>query len=301
MLPRGMPAAYAVPGKGAGKGVLSALHTIRDYPFELGEPVLARYPAMKFGHRESVRHFAELLAPGALRWFAEAEDRDWVLTSPPRHGLPCGANFVCEDLYDVLSGSLPQGTRLTFDPLETRQARAPFDNEADFRRFNDYSKQDLDSRRAFRMGGDETCTYDLSNFAGRRAIFVNDINVTGTQLESMAKILGSVVASLDFLLIVNVERDVGHAFPQLESEINTSGLAGLDELVCFLRDCEFRCTGKLISRLLDHEAGELERILTAVPHAKRNAIHKAILDEGLYGGALFAQKMNVVERAVSGG
>jgi hypothetical protein len=282
-------------------GVLSALYTIDTYPFDLSEPVFAHYPAMKFGHRESVRHFAALLAPSALRRFAEAGDRDWVLTSPPRHGLPCGANFVCRDLYDILAGSLPQGTRLTLDLLETRQARAPFDNEADFRRFNDYSKQDLDSRRAFRMGGDETCTYDLSNFADRRAIFVNDINVTGTQLESMEKILGGVVMSLDFLLIVNVDRDVGRAFPQLESEINTSGLSGLDELVCFLRDCEFRCTGKLISRLLAHEPGELERILTAMPRAKRDAIHGAILEEGLYGGALFAQKMDVVERAVRGG
>jgi hypothetical protein len=57
----------------------------------------------------------------------------------------------------------------------------------------------------------------------------------------------------------------------------------------------------LISRLLAHEAGELERILTAMPRAKRDAIHRAILEEGLYDGALFAQKMDVVERAVSGG
>ena len=258
---------------------------------------------MKFGHCESVRHFAGLLAPTALRWIAEAGpgDRDWVLTSPPRHGLPCGANFVCKDVYDILAGVLPEGTRLTLDPLETRQIRAPFANEADFHCYNEYSKLDMNSRRRFRTGGDETCTYDLANFAGRRAIFVNDINVTGTQLESMEKILSGVVTSLDFLLIVDVDRDVGRAFPQLESEINMSGLSGLGELICFLRDCEFRCTGKLISRLLAYETGELESVLTALDHPKRDAIHRAILAEGLYGGALFAEKLGVVERAVRGG
>ncbi|MEI9887667.1 MAG: hypothetical protein WDN08_14425 [Rhizomicrobium sp.] len=281
--------------------MLSALHTIDTYPFDLGAAAFAHYPAMKLGHRASVRHFAERLAPVVLRWIAGAADRDWVLTSPPRHGLPCGANFVCEEVYGILSQALPQGTRLTLDPLETRQSRAPFDNEADFRCYNEYSKQDVDTRRRFRMGGDETCTYDLANFAGRRAIFLNDINVTGTQLESMEKILGGAVRALDFLLIVNVDRGVGHAFPQLESEINMSRLAGRDALACFLKDCDFRCTGKLISRLMAHEAGEIERLLAALDHSRRNAIHRAILEEGLYGGALFAAKMDVVARAVRGG
>jgi hypothetical protein len=253
---------------------------------------------MKFGHRESLRHYAELLAPIALRWIAEAEPRDWVLTSPPRIGLPCGANLLCEEVYGIVTKALPPGTRLIFDPMETRQVRVPFEREADFHSYNDYSKKDLDSRRSFRMAGEEACTYDLSNFTGRRAIFLNDINVTGTQLESMEEILGGEVASLDFLLIVDVDKDVGCAFPQLESEINTSKFSSLDELVCFLKDGEFRCTGKLISRLLAYETGDLENILAALGCRKRDAIYRAILEEGLYGGALFAEKMEVVERAI---
>jgi hypothetical protein len=276
--------------------VLSALHTIRDYPFDLSDPVFAHYPAMKFGHRESVRHYARLLAPIARRWMAEAEPQEWVLTSPPQHGLPCGANFVCEVVHAILAGALPHGTRLTLDRLRTAQAVPPFANEAEFRCYNDYSKQDMASRRSFRMGGDETYTYDLANFAGRRAIFLNDINVTGTQLESMETILGEAVASLDFLLIVNVERDVGRAFPQLESEINLSRLAGIEALTCFLRNDEFHCTGKLISRLMAYEPGELRTILTALDRRRRDAIHRAIVEEGLYGGALFAEKMDIVAR-----
>ncbi|HEY0106903.1 MAG TPA: phosphoribosyltransferase family protein [Rhizomicrobium sp.] len=277
--------------------MLSALHTIRDYPFDPGEPVFARYPAMKFGDRASVRHFAGMLAPIALRRIAEAPpDRDWVLTSPPQRGLRCGANFVCDEVHAILAEALP-GRRLALDPLRTAQTAPPFETEAEFRCYNDYSRQDVETRRLFRMGGDETYTYDLSNFAGRCCIFLNDINVTGTQLESMETILGSVVASLDFLLIVNVDPKIGRAFPFLESEINLSKLSGLDELACHLRDGEFRCTGKLISRLMSHEAGEIEGLLAALDAEKRRAIHRAVLEEGLYGGAFFAPKMGVVARA----
>ncbi len=100
---------------------------------------------------------------------------------------------------------------------------------------------------------------------------------------------------------MDVGRDIGHAFPQLENEINTSKLSGIDALICFLRDNEFRCTGKLISRLLAYDDDEIEGVLAALDRRKRDAIHQAILEEGLYNGAFFAKKMGVVERTIHGG
>ncbi len=166
--------------------MLSALHTIRDYPFALNDPIFAHYPAMKLGHIESADHFAELLAPMVRHWMVEAPsaDRDWVLTSPPLWGLPCGANLVCCAIYEILVNTLPHEFVLTLDTLEVRGSRTPIGSQTDFERYNDYSKQDLKARQDFHLESDDDgTTQDLTAFEGRRAIFVNDINVTGTQLE----------------------------------------------------------------------------------------------------------------------
>jgi len=284
--------------------VLSALHTISTYPFDPGVPVFAHYPAMKLGDLRSVDYFATLLAPMAHKAIVDAPPKEpgWVLTSPPLRGLPCGANLVCRAIFGMLAKSLPDGLVLRLDTMEVQGPRTPIDSEAAFKGYNEYSKHDLKTRRQFYRARDERATYDLANFAGRRAIFVNDINVTGTQLASITKLLhGAGVESLDVLLIVNVDRGIGCAFPQLESEINASGIAHLAEYTAFLRDCEFEATGKLISRLLSHDTDELAAIFEALPPSRRQMLHRAILREGLYGGALFREKMQVVERALLDG
>jgi hypothetical protein len=281
--------------------LLSALYTIRDYPFALSDPIFAHYPAMKLGHSKSVGHFAELLAPSIRQWIVRASptDRDWVLTSPPLWGLPCGANLVCRAIYEILVNTLPLEFALTLDKLEVRGARTPIGSQTDFERYNDYSKQDLKTRQNFHLeSDDDDTTQDLSVFAGRRAIFVNDINVTGTQLDSIEKLLqGAGVKSLDCFLIVNVDRHVGRRYPQLESEINMSRIANLDEFTAFLRDSEFRCTGKLISRLLSYDAESLKSIFAMLDRQKRVLLHRAILEEDLYGGTFFREKVDLVERA----
>lgn len=280
--------------------MLAALHTIGDYPFDLDAPVFEHYPAMKLGRHDSVAHFAERLAPAALRWIMQAPDDDggWVLTSPPLQGLPCGANLVCRALSGILAHALPHGAAPILDALEVRSRRSPIANEADFVRYNEYSKQNLKARQDFHLEGAEQAVYDLANFAGRRAIFVNDINVTGTQLSSIESLLQRAGArSLDILLVVNVEPRIGHQYPQLENEINLSRLSSIGEFAAYLRDCEFQCTGKLISRFMSHQPDDLARILEALDPAKCRLIHSAILTEGLYGGALFQDKMRLVEGA----
>ncbi|BAM90372.1 hypothetical protein S58_43870 [Bradyrhizobium oligotrophicum S58] len=230
---------------------------------------------------------------------APRHQQDWVLTSPPLQGLPCGANLVCRAAYGMIAKALPPGMTLRLDAMQIQGSRKPIDSEADFKGYNDYSKHDLKTRQHFHLARDQPARYDLSNFAGRRVIFVNDINVTGTQLAVITKLLdGAGVERLDVLLIVNVERPIGRTFPQIESEINASSLAGLPDFIAFLRDGEFEATGKLISRLLSHDPDELAAIFDALRPSGRRVLHRAILQEGLYGGRFFKERMQVVERAV---
>jgi hypothetical protein len=280
--------------------MLSALHTISTYPLDVESPIFTHYPAMKLGHFGSVNYFAELLVPMALKVLGDApeRDQDWVLTSPPLWGLPCGANLVCRAIHTQLTKLLPGGH---LDPMEVQGTRIPFRNRADFEGYNDYSKSNLNQRQQFRLAQDESVTYDLAKFKGRRAVFVNDINVTGTQLATITKILQRAgVKRLDVLLIVNVDRKIGCAFPGLESEINASRITDLAEFTAFLRDCEFEPTGKLISRLMSHDPKELGAIFDALRPPKRRMLHSAILREGLYGGPLFKESVLVVRRAAFG-
>jgi hypothetical protein len=288
--------------------VLSALHTIRSYPVGLGSPIFAHYPAMKFGHFASVNYFAELLAPIALQAMAlraiagvAAKDRGWVLTSPPLRGLPCGANLVCRALCGRLAEALPDGQAPRLVSLDAQGPRTPFSSRADFEAYGTYSKHDLKQRRQFHLACHDGATYDLADFAGRHAMFVNDINVTGTQLATIAKLLQNAgVESLDVLLIVNVDRKIGCAFPQLEHDINTSRISDRPEFTAFLSDCEFEPTGKLIWRLMSHNPRELAAIFAALPPPKRQLLYRAILREGLYDDPLFKDKIEAVERAVFG-
>jgi len=185
--------------------------------------------------------------------------------------------------------------------MDIQGSRIPFSNQADFEGYNDYSRHDLQKRQQFYLTRHGKATYDLAKFAGSHTVFVNDINVTGTQLTTIAKLLQRAgVKSLHVLLIVNVDPKIGCAFPHLENEINTSRIIDLVDFTTFLRDCEFKPTGKLISRLMSHHPQDLGAIFEALGPTKRQMLRQAILQEGLYGGSLFREEIQIVERAVFG-
>lgn len=283
--------------------MLETLYTIKTYPVDLKIPIFVRYPAMKFGHLESVNHFAELLMPLALRTIADtsAEEADWVLTSPPQRGLPSGANLVCRALCGLLATALPEGQSPRLEPIGVQGPRRPISTAAEFENYSEYCKHDLKRRQRSYLTHRANMTYDLANFDGRHALFVNDINVTGTQLGRLTSLLQNAgLKSLRVLLIANVDPEIGCAFPQLESEINTSRIAEFPEFVTFLRENEFEPTAKLITRLLSYGPDQLTAIFEALGPPKRDILHRAILRENLYGGPLFSEKMQIVKRAVSG-
>jgi hypothetical protein len=283
--------------------LLSALHTITEYPLDLSAPVFDRYPFMKFGDRQSVDRFAELLAPLARRMILETEPlcREWVLTAPPREGLTCGAALVSGALHRVLSQSLPGEIRLHLDTFCINTVRPPIENHDEFVRLNEYSKLDFQTRLAIRVERDSDARYNLDIFRGRGVIFVNDINVTGAQMASVDGVLRKAgPARIDWLFIVDVDRDIGRAHPHLESEINNSKLATIEELIAYLQRNDYQCTGRLTARLLSYDLRGLARILAALTPHQRKDIYEGIRLEGMYDGAYFAEKVKVVERFAHG-
>jgi hypothetical protein len=269
--------------------LLLALHEIHAYPFDLGHPVFARYPAMKFGGLNAVRHFARELAPLATRLFRARQDGDWILTSPPVGTLPSGANLLCEKLHAELSG---EGFAPALKSLRLAQESAQFETEEEFLASGDYAKLDLQARMRSQAEETRHIRFDPQDFCDKDVVFVNDINVTGTQMRSMGRLLSNArPRSLHWLLIVDVAPEVGRRHPSLESEINQSRLARDDELVSFLCRSELRYTGKFVARLLSFGGRRLADIFRRLDAGTRDAIHDAIAREGSYSQNFLSEKL----------
>ena len=273
--------------------LLRALHTIRSYPPDLKDPVFARYPAMKYGERHALDHYAALLAPLARSMMAQAPGYEWVLVSPPVRNLPSGANLLCERVHAILRRSVPRQA-IALEPLRLTDDSQPFRSDRELDIYGDYARLDYEARRKMQHGEDEI-RYDRQALRGRQVIFVNDINVTGSQLRWLRKVLReSAPAAVHALLIVNTTGRVGRRFPHLESEINGSRLSRQDELASFLRDAELRHTGKLVARLLAMGREGLEYILCALDDAGRRRIIRAMFEDGSYAPEYLRQKLAFV-------
>lgn len=260
----------------ADTNLLRALHTIDRYPLDLSHPIFARYPAMKFGERRAVEYFAELLS-------AEANAlRGDVLVSPPIRRLPSGANLVCEALHKRLGLDM-EVLRLT-DPPDA------FESEAEFAKWGDYAKLDFATRASIEP--DEDVAFDHARLRGRTVIFVNDINVTGSQMRRIAPSLERAQPrAIHWLLILKVVPEVGRRYPHLESEINHSRYAKSDELIDFLRRADLTPTCKFVARLLTYGRESWARMCRSLDASRRRAIREAILAEGAYSGPLFREKI----------
>lgn len=284
--------------------MLSALYTVTRYPLDLSAPVFAHYPAMKFGHRSSTLHYARALAPLARRTIRERspDNRGWVLTSAPREGLPCGAALVAQALHGMLQEELAEQYELDFDFLGVTRPRPPIANPDEFRQRYEYSRMDFQSRQTIWPERDREAQYDLAIFRRRRVLFVNDINVTGSQIRAVTAVMERApAASLDFLVIVDVAPEIGKAHAHLESDINNSKLHGEHELTAYLRDAEYECTARLVSRLMAQDEAALDRIVAALSPGRRKRLYDAITTEHAYRGDYFADKRRTVERRALAG
>ena len=272
--------------------MLHALHTIESYPLDLRHPIFACYPAIKYGERQAIYHYAKLLAPLAEQTIMKARGRECVLISPPVRHLPSGANLLCNELSSILSRKLEGQARIDQQRLRLTDKVESFRTDAEFRAYGDYARLDFKTRCQVQHD-EESLEYNARALEGREVIFINDINVTGSQLRWIRLVLRKAKPhAIHFLLIVNTVGHIGRRFPHLESEINGSSLDGPDELVMLLRESDVRYTGKLVARLLGLSAQGLDRVLRALDQQTRCAIIQAMFDDGSYADDLLREKLD---------
>jgi PRTase ComF-like len=262
---------------------VSALHVIEQLPLDPDFPLFQHYPAMKLGVRESVREYGRLLLPLAREVITRRpESADWVITAPPFFAAPAGANLVAREIHHHLTVELPSQVSLRAMDL---RLPVPTGAALDDVRAGDYSTKGVEGRIADRrqLFVERTRTLDPAVFHGRSVLFVNDINVTGTQQSFMQQAFEAVrPASVDWLYIMQVEPTLGRSNPELEHALNHLRLGTFEALaeVVARADIDFTC--RCIRRLLTAPLVLLEPLVRALDDTRRRCLYDLATREGVY-------------------
>ena len=246
-----------------------ALHTITSLPLDPRLLFFERYPAMKLGVRESVGFYARLLAPVAEKIMAAQPDADWVVTAPPFYAIPAGANLLAWEVCRILSLHCVDLRYTQPHPRKTR----------------DYSRSGLEDRIINRRELHEgKCAPrpDEADFRDRAVLFINDINVTGTQQRFVQQTLEPVrPASIDWLYVFQVDPHLGRSKPEIEFELNHLYLATFEDFAEIVARADIDYTSRCVDRLLHYSAAEQETLFLSLDEGRRSLLHQLIAREGL--------------------
>lgn len=235
---------------------------------------------MKLGVRESVRFYGELLAPLAERIVAGDPTAEWVITGPPLYVLPAGANLIGWDV-----------ARRTGVPAVDLRYVAPYPRSG----ANDYARSAVADRIRNRQALHEgACAPrpEAGDFRDRAVLFINDINVTGTQERFVRRTLESVrPRSIHWLYVFEVEPELGRSHPEVEHALNHVDLAAFEDFAEVLISADLDYTSRCISRLFGYPVEILEPLLRSLDETRRRILHRLAVDEGAYADETFAAKL----------
>jgi hypothetical protein len=265
-----------------------ALHTITSLPLDPWFPLFRHYPAMKLGIRDSIDFFVRRLIPRAREIFArEPDDVAWVVTAPPLFALPAAANLLARGIHrDLIAhgGDRPPPQLAELRYSAPNPATLHLEVPAD-----EYSRASVADRMKARhqlYEGRSAVAVDLEKFRGRAVLFVNDINVTGTQQHFMRRaIMPAGPAGIHWLHVLQVDPVLGRAHPELEYALNHLHLARFDELAEAVADSGIEHTARCVDRLLRHDPAELAPVLRKMGAERAKRFLELAAEEGRWKGA----------------
>ncbi|NOX43684.1 MAG: hypothetical protein GXP19_08145 [Gammaproteobacteria bacterium] len=276
---------------------MQVLAQINYLPLKLEDALFQHYPAMKLGQQDAVAFYSEPLAAIATTIYQQSEHHDWVITAPPCHHLPAAANLLARKVHQLLA--LQDITTALVEP-RLNQQQASFNNEAEFKRYYDYSKNSVAQRIAERQRVQDALEADelAQHFEDKSLIIINDINVTGTQQRFMQLAFEQCnVKACHWLYIFNVETSLANLHPELEHQINYSQIKSLNSFSQVLADSQTDHTARCISRLFNEELDNFHYLASRLTVEKRQQLHWLAVQEGRYSGKIFEQKMQLLDSA----
>ena len=266
---------------------LYALHTITTLPLDPRFPLFAHYPAMKIGVRESVRYYASLLAPLATEIItSEPETMEWVVTAPPLYAIPAGANLLAWEVYRILAGSA--ASHLSIREVNIRYALPIPSMTRHLLPGDDYSSSGIDHRIRNRQAlheGEGAPKLDPADFRGSAVLYVNDINVTGTQQYYMQRALDAVhPASIHWLYVIQVDPSLGRSNPEVEYSLNYLNLDSFEDFAEIVARADIEYTSRCVARLFAYPQAQLEPLFRSLEATRRKRLHLLASAEGAYTG-----------------
>jgi hypothetical protein len=264
-----------------------ALHTITSLPLDPQFPLFQHYPAMKLGVRESVAFFVQLLVPRAREILAcEPDDREWVVTAPPLFAIPAAANLVAREICRELGGA--RGSHRAPRLVELRYA-APNPVTCHLEaRASDYSRASVADRVKSRhqlYEGRAGVVVDPEVFRDRAVLFINDINVTGTQQHFMRRALTPALpASLHWLHVLQVDPVLGRSNPEVEYALNHLRFASFEEFAELVVSPGIEHTARCVDRLFQHDLAVLEPVFRTMGAERAKPLLDGAAEEGRWKG-----------------
>ncbi len=280
-------------------GQASVLQTITSPALDPQDPLFQQYPSMKLGVRDSVRFYANLLAPVAERIIAsEPEVTEWVITAPPLYVVPAGANLLAHEVFQVLRERLPRSRPLRLVDLRYALPMAPSNAHL---LGEDYSSSDVAARIRNRLRlheGDGAPRPDPADFAGRAVLFINDINVTGTQQLYVQRTLDSVhPASIHWMYIFQVDPDLGRSNPGIEYALNFLNLGTFEEFAEMVVSADIDYTSRCVSRLFGYPIETLDPLFRSLDRTRRERLFDLATGEGIYTGKTDGAKLALLHES----
>jgi len=262
---------------------VAALHIINGLPLDPDFPLFQHYPAMKLGVRESVREYARLLVPLAREVITRRPDSaEWVIAAPPFFGVPAGANLLAREVHHHLTVEFP--SRVLIRATDLRRS-IPTGAALQDARSGAYSREGVDARieECRRLYEDRTLALDPAVFRERAVLFINDINVTGTQQAFMARAFETVgPASVDWVYVIQVDPCLGRSSPELEHALNTLRLGTFEAFAEVVARADIDYTCRCIRRFMTSPAARLEPLVRELNDTRRRRIYDLATKEGVY-------------------
>lgn len=232
--------------------------------------ILEPYSRLKLGFHDAVEFYSYALAtPVRKRVLRDAGA--WIVTGPARATVPAAANLLASRVTALVAPAAPV-------------REAPLRRAPDVGRFPraHYGGLDLQARREA-MRRSSTVWHPHPSYAGASVVYINDVNVTGTQ-ESLVRtfLVESGVRRVHWQYILEIEG--GRGAPQtVETMLNESTIRSPAELAGAARDAELTVTSKLLWRLFSWDDDAFDQVVGVFSRQTRGEILGLLRDEGLLG------------------
>lgn len=280
---------------------LHSLRKIEKLPIDYSDDFFRHYPRLKLGVTESVEYYGAQLSRLAEDVITQSLPRTtgWVITGPASNVLPGGPNLVCSYIYEDLKNKLPDSITLSLVHLRQQTDDLEIKDSAALHKYHNYSTFTQQERNQSYEQAREPLI-EPRNFRGRSIVFVNDVKVTGTQQRYMQRAFARVdPVQICWLYILEIDREIAEAQPEVEYAINHSCIASFEEFADLLATHNLEYTSRCITRLLSYDLSELAKLFEMLDVGRKRTILELATAEGRFGGDYFKERMDLLKRSAS--